>query len=148
MRKPRKRIIRSLDLDELSATRTPAVPLALHAITKAAAPDPAPATVDMVKALRDASPETLEIFQKMIDGQKQWLEKFQQSHEEPQMTNDPQQFYNALVREHMTKADMTFQDAALDLQKRRPDKVAEAYTLDEHNRALRMQAEQQRLYGT
>lgn len=116
---------------------------------KAADPAPAnaPATVDMVKALRDASPETLEIFQKMIDGQKQWLEKFQQSHEEPKMTNDPQQFYNALVREHMTKADMTFQDAAIDIQKRRPDKVAEAYTLDEHNRALRMQAEQQRMYG-
>ncbi|MEX4007677.1 hypothetical protein [Neoaquamicrobium sediminum] len=132
-RKPTR--LRNLRIKEISLCENGMNQHAEIVLHKAADPAPEyPSASEMAKALHGASPEVLEIVKGQIAAHEQLLADFKKMNDEGNYDMnaiEPDHHYKQLVREHMEKADMTFENAAVDLQNRRPDKVALAYQKDE-----------------
>lgn len=151
MKPRRKRIVRSLELDEVSAVGTPAVAGALHAITKSEPEPVAPTVADMAKALRGATPEALEIVKQQIESHARLLEelkKFNNPEEPETMPTDPNHFYNEAVRTYAEKHNLPIAKAATEIISNRPDLVEAAYAADQQTAVQREQAKVAKLYGT
>ncbi|MBX9451369.1 MAG: hypothetical protein KL801_05815 [Mesorhizobium sp.] len=143
--------LKKLRLTELSLVSAGANQHSSIGIFKAADPAPEyPSASEMAKALQGASPEVLEIVKSQIAAHEQLLKDFKKMNDEGNYDMnaiEPDHHYKMLVREHMEKADMTFENAAVDLQNRRPDKVAAAYQKDEAAYVQRQVDKRDKVHG-
>lgn len=146
MKQRKRRIIRSLELDEISAVGTPAQAGALHAITKSQ-PAEFPTTADTIEVLKNASPEALEIFKSQIESQRKWLENFQNPNKEIHKMTDIPSDYDALCNHYADKWDVTPAAAGVRLMQDRPDLVAKAYETEQAAYVQRQIDARNKVYG-
>lgn len=119
--KPRKkRIIRSLELNEISAVGKPAMEGALHRITRAAPAEPAPVVKPLLSPELVASIRETEALKALV-----------KSYEKETTMNDITKDYTTLCNHYADKWDVTPDAAGARLMNDRPDLVAKAYETEQ-----------------
>lgn len=132
MKPKKKRIIRSLDLEELSATRTPAVTLALHAITKSDIREPITGPIVLTGEQRRLANEWAE---QLLKSQK--IEK-EQKMTAPKSTAD-------IVKAYQDRHDVSYQEAFAKVSTR-PEFAAAYEAENQQGHIARMVAERDKVY--
>lgn len=132
----KKRIVRSLDLDEISAVGTPAQSRALHAITKSE---------------RVTEPGPLVLTGEQRRRANEWANSILKSREiqkESTTMNDITKDYATLCKHYSEKWDVTPEAAGTRLMNDRPDLVAKAYEAEQARYVAGIEARRQKVYGS